>query len=33
MKNYVGATREEANRQLRGDDRGFREPFTIPEHL
>jgi hypothetical protein len=24
---------EEANRLLRGDDRGFRAPFTIPEHL
>ena len=24
---------EEANRLLRGDDRGYRPPFTIPEHL
>jgi hypothetical protein len=24
---------EEANRLLRGDDRGYREPFTIPEHV
>jgi hypothetical protein len=24
---------EEANRMLRGDDRGFREPFSIPEHV
>jgi hypothetical protein len=24
---------EEANRLLRGDDRGYRAPFTIPENL
>jgi hypothetical protein len=24
---------EEANRLLRGDDRGYRAPFTIPEHV
>ena len=24
---------EEANRMLRGDDRGFREPFTIPKQV
>jgi len=24
---------EDANRMLRGDDRGFRKPFTIPEHV
>jgi predicted dehydrogenase len=24
---------EEANRMLRGDDRGFRQPFTIPEQV